>query len=531
MSQPPPRDNPAAATGTARLRGRVVEANSGRPLSHVDIRAGSSTGQQGNAATDGEGRYDLTGLPAGTYTVIATKPNYVRTAWGEQRVEGPGKRITLADGQRLDNIDLRMTRAGAIAGKIVDEFGDPVTDVTVNAMRYQYVQGSRRLMPSGRGGPTNDIGEFRVYGLSPGNYVVSATLRSAALGTVDASDRTGYAATFYPGTGNVAEAQRLTIEPGQTAAGINLALLPIRTARVTGTALDAEGRPLAGAMLGVMQRVGASQVFGTVSPVPPDGKFTVNGLTPGEYTLRASMPSGDAATADITVSGSDIADVQLVVAKPSTIRGRVVFAAGATPPPPPPSPTVLDLGAVRDWRVGQLVRSPARIKDDGTFEISLPAGHVLLRAAPTGGQSPWRLNRVVVQDLDVGDSGIDVAPNAMIENVIVEMTNRTNEVSGRVTDADGATVRDCFVIVFAQDPARWTVQTRFLAAVRPGSDDLFHARLLPGDYYAVAMSDVENGAWTDAEFLTHARDRATTFTIADGEKKTIDLKVTLAPVF
>ena len=229
MSQPP-RDNPAAATGTASIRGRVLEANSGRPLSHVDIRAGSSTGAQANGATDGEGRYDLTGMPAGTYTVIATKPNYVRTAWGEQRVEGPGKRITLADGQRLDNIDLRMTRAGAITGKIVDEFGDPVSDVSVSAMRYQYVQGSRRLMTSGRGGSTNDIGEFRVYGLSPGQYYVSATLRNMVVGS-DTSDRTGYAATFYPGTGSVAEAQRLAIEPGQTAAGINLTLLPIRTAQ------------------------------------------------------------------------------------------------------------------------------------------------------------------------------------------------------------------------------------------------------------------------------------------------------------
>jgi hypothetical protein len=531
VSQPPPRDNPAAVTGTATIRGRVLEANSGRPLSHVDIHAGSSSGQQANGATDGEGRYDLTGLPAGTYTVIATKPNYVRTAWGEQRVEGPGKRITLADGQRLDNIDLRMTRAGAITGKIVDEFGDPVTDVVVNAMRYQYVQGSRRLLSSGRSGSTNDVGEFRVYGLSPGQYYVSATLRSTPVGGVDTSDRSGYGATFYPGTGDVAEAQRLTIEPGQTAAGINLALLPIRTARVTGTATDADGKPFAGAMIGAMQRVGGAQIGGFMMvPVPPDGRFTISGLTPGEYTVRASVPSGEMATADITVAGSDITDVHLVVAKPSVIRGRVVFA-GASPAANPPSPTVLDLGAVRDWRIGQIVRSPARIKDDGTFEISLPAGHVLLRAAPTGGQSPWRLNRVVFQDVDVGDSGIDVPPNATIENVIVEMTNRTNELSGRVTDADGTTVRDCFVIVFAQDPARWTVQTRYLAAVRPGQDDLFHARLLPGDYYAVAMTDVEQGAWTDAEFLSHARDRATKFTIADGEKKSIDLKVTQAPVF
>jgi hypothetical protein len=104
-------------------------------------------------------------------------------------------------------------------------------------------------------------------------------------------------------------------------------------------------------------------------------------------------------------------------------------------------------------------------------------------------------------------------------------------VSGRVSDADGNLVRDAFVIVFAQDPVHWTVQTRYLSAVRPGVDDLYHARLLAGDYYAVAMSDVEANAWTDPEFLAHAREHAVKFSIADAETKRIDLPVTPAPVF
>jgi hypothetical protein len=269
-------------------------------------------------------------------------------------------------------------------------------------------------------------------------------------------------------------------------------------------------------------------------PARPDGKFTIPGLTPGEYTLRVNVPSGESATADVTVTGSDINDIQLVLVKPSTIRGRIVFTASATPAGPP-KPTGIDLGAQRDWALGQLVRSAAKIKDDGTFEISLPAGRVQLRAAPAsgapGGPPPWRLSRVIVNDLDAGDTGIDVPPNATIDNVIVEMTNHFGEASGRVTDADGGLVRDCFVIVFAQDPVHWTVQTRYLSAVRPGEDDLFHARLLPGDYYAVAMSDVEPNAWTDPEFLSLARERSTKFSIADGEKKTIDLRVSQAPVF
>src|SRR5882724_4973435 len=95
LSQTPARDNPTPNSGTASIRGRVVDAAGGRPLSRVEIRVGNGSGAQANGLTDGDGRYDLNGLPAGTYTVIATKANYVRTAWGEQRPEGPGKRITL----------------------------------------------------------------------------------------------------------------------------------------------------------------------------------------------------------------------------------------------------------------------------------------------------------------------------------------------------------------------------------------------------------------------------------------------------
>jgi protocatechuate 3,4-dioxygenase beta subunit len=533
--QAPARDNPTPAKGTASIRGRVVDAT-GKPLSRVEIRAGGPGNQQANGLTDGGGRYDLNDLPAGAYTVGAYKPNYVRTSWGETRAEGPGKRITVADGQKVDNINLTLVRGGVITGKIVDEFGDPVTDVTVSAMRYQYVQGSRRLMQS-RGGPTNDIGEFRVYGLSPGQYYISATLRNFSIGT-DTNDRTSYGATYYPGTGNVAEAQRLTIAAGQTATGINLTLLPIQTSKVSGVALDADGKPLLNAMVAVMPKIGLGMAF-TMSPVRPDGKFTLSGMTPGEYTLRANGANGEAAYNDVTVNSGDVNDVQLIAVKPSTIRGRIVFAESANASAPP-KPTAIDMGAVRDWNAGQVARSQARIKDDGTFEISLPPGHVLIRGAvtaPTPQTAPgvpgqaWRLNRVIVNDLDVGDSGIDVSPASTIENVVVEMTNRSNEVSGRVTDADGNVVRDVFVIVFAQDPAHWTVQTRHLSVARPAPDDLFHVRLLPGDYYAVAMSDVEQGAWTDSEFLSLARERATKFSIADGEKKTIDLQLTPAPVF
>jgi protocatechuate 3,4-dioxygenase beta subunit len=539
----PARDrSTTAGYGTGVIRGRILDAATGRGLPRAEVRAGPNAPQFPDnriVLTDGDDRYEIKGLPAETFVINVSKPNYVRAAWGAERVEGPGKRIALADGQVLEKMDVRLARAGVISGKVVDEFGDPITDVGVTAMHYQYIQGSRRLMQAGRGGSTNDIGEYRIYGLSPGQYFVSATLRTFNGMNTDTTDRSSYAPTFYPGTGDVAGAQRLTIAPGQTAPGINLMLLPIQTARIRGTAFDADGKPMSNAMINVMQRVGAAMVGGSGAPVLPDGKFTLN-LTPGDYMLRVLGPAArDGAAMELVVNGADIDDLQLITTRPSTIRGRLAFTESATSAPAP-LPTLFDIGAVREWMIGQQVRSQAKIKEDGSFEISLQPGHVVIRgfmpgppAAPPGpnGPSPWRLNRVLINDLDVGDIGIDVPANSTIENVVVEMTNRVSAASGRVTDADGKTVRDCFVILFAQDPVRWTVQTRYLGVARPGADDLFHARLLPGDYYAVAMSDVEPNAWTDPEFLSLARERATKFTIADGETKTIDLPLSAAPVF
>src|SRR3954470_13983333 len=191
----PARDTPAAAAGTAVVRGRVVDAATGRGLSRVQVRANTNasgpppTPYPWLAITDAEGRYEITGIPAGTYAIAATKPNYVRSAFGAERVEGPGKRMTLVDGQVLEKIDLRLVRAGVITGRVVDEFGDPMTDVQVAPMRYQFIQGSRRLMQTGRGAQTNDIGEYRMYGLTPGQYYISAVLRNFSMGQQDTNDR------------------------------------------------------------------------------------------------------------------------------------------------------------------------------------------------------------------------------------------------------------------------------------------------------------------------------------------------------
>jgi hypothetical protein len=169
---PPPqaaRDAPLKA-GTATIRGRVVADVSNAPIGRVDVRIATVDSPNAKSAvTDGNGRYELTNLPAGKFTLQASKPNYVALSYGQTRPRGVGQPIELAEGQTLNNINFTLQRGGVITGRIVDEFGDPVTDVQVMAMRSQFFNGERRMMPSGgRPSQTNDLGDYRIFGLPPG---------------------------------------------------------------------------------------------------------------------------------------------------------------------------------------------------------------------------------------------------------------------------------------------------------------------------------------------------------------------------
>ena len=478
--------------------------------------------------TDANGRYEISELPAGRYTVTTNKTNYVRASYGQQRALGPGKPIDLANAQILARIDFALQRTGVITGRVLDELGDPATDVEVAPMRYVMGNGERRLQRTGPPGATNDLGEYRIYGLAPGQYVISATLRNSTFG--DSNDRTAYAPTFYPGTGNVADAQRLMLAPGQTITDINLTLQPVESVRVSGVALDVQGRPMAGAYITIIRRVGVTALGINGAQVKPDGRFSIGGVPPGEYMLRVSGPGqpDEYATLDLTVAGSDINDVQLLVVKASTVRGRVVFEAGGAKPPAasslrvmasPPNPM--------SARPGSAVP-----KDDLTFEMKTAAGRAMIRVGVFG-TGDWRVKRVLAPGgLDVTDSGLDVPANATVEDVVVEMTSHHSEVSGSVHDAAGERVRDCVVVVFAQDPQRWTPMTRYYGTSRPDLNGVFHMRVPPGDYYAVAFEDPDNsGQFNDPDVLRQLRDRAIVFSIADAKTRTLELALSVPPIY
>src|SRR5687767_3015755 len=248
----PPRDNVNTPTGTASISGRVIAADTGTPIRRAQININSRDAQfNRSVTTDGDGRYELATLPAGRYRLSVNKAGYVALEYGQARPFEAGKPLDITAGQVLDKIDFSLPRGSAITGRITDEFGDPITDVLVQALRYQFVNGERSLVDAGRVAQTDDLGAYRIFGLMPGDYIVRASMRPNLPPGPRAAETepTGYPGTYFPGVSDVSQAQPVTATLGQEVSSIGFSLVPARLSRLSGVVTGSDGRPLTGAMV------------------------------------------------------------------------------------------------------------------------------------------------------------------------------------------------------------------------------------------------------------------------------------------
>src|SRR3954469_22580147 len=133
-----------AKTGTARLRGRVLAADTGSIVRRAQVRVSSPDIGTKTAMTDAQGRYEFKELPAGRFTLSVSKSGFVTMQYGQSRPFEPGRPIELTDAQVMDKADVALPRGSAVQGHILDEFGEPVAEASVSAMRMQYSNGRRR---------------------------------------------------------------------------------------------------------------------------------------------------------------------------------------------------------------------------------------------------------------------------------------------------------------------------------------------------------------------------------------------------
>ena len=252
IAQTPPRDRPRARAqiGTAAIRGRIFAGDTGRPLRRARINVSApELGDEGRTvSTDADGRYEVTDLPAGRYDLRASRSGYLSLSYGQRRPLERAKPLQLRDGQALDNVDFSLPRMGLITGRVTDEYGDSIEGVNVQGLRLMFFNGRRQYVPAGGGirARTDDAGEYRLLGLPPGSYLVSASTRETWTVNHDGvKEVMGYAPTYAPATTRQADARRVTVALGREARNTDVALQPGRAVRITGRAVDSHGRPFA----------------------------------------------------------------------------------------------------------------------------------------------------------------------------------------------------------------------------------------------------------------------------------------------
>ncbi len=348
------------AAQPASIEGTVVDQTTGKPLDRVHVRL-TATEVYG-AMSDFLGHFSIAQMPQGKYIVAVERSGYVQVADSE--------RVTLRDGQQLTDFKVKMARAAMLAGRVVDQYGDPVEGTSVRPIPVP----PAKLSPSLVFGEslTDDRGEFHIL-TGPGKYYLEAEpqpqrgrdgppeVRS------DGTSETVYSATYYPSATSKERASVVEVTAGHDIDGIEIHLAVAPLQRVSGVSGTVLGVPAGWfAMVQFWQFEGAGHGMATAY-ARGDGKFSVTGLPLGGYDVSArTFGTGKALSARtrIRLDAADVTGVELTLREAGEVTGTLEMVADA------PAARKVQLKAIGGGpEFGN--RSPSgEVGADGSFHIT-----------------------------------------------------------------------------------------------------------------------------------------------------------------
>jgi hypothetical protein len=445
----------------------------------------------------------------------------------------------LAEGQAIDSLDIALPRGGVITGRVVDPYGEPAARVDVRPLLIRL---GGEPTQTGPGATTDDLGQFRLFGLTPGTYIVRADLRMGMFspGPYEVEgEPVGFSTTFAPGTPSRSDAARIRVVAGGEAS-VDIRLLESRMFKITGAVLNSNGEPATAVDVSLIHNDGgSSSSYGT--SIGPNGTFTFRNVPPGTYEISARLqpprlmgpgqpPSGpptilEMGSARVDVSTVDVENVMVAMRPGEAVSGQIVFEDA----PPPEFKANLSLQPT-ERRLSMGMMSPVTVTGT-TFQARGLFGSYVIRGGLTGGGGQWTLKAVLLNGKDVTDVPVAFS-SAHSGHLQVVFTTRSSSLEGTITDDAGNPTRDAHVLIFGTDEDSWVpFSSRTRNGGSPRQDDgKFTVRgLRDGRYYVVALPPglVMIGGFQppDHDLMESLKKVATEVVLNPGETRTVDLRV------
>ena len=533
---------PAADQKSIHVEGTIVSLN-GDAVRKATVRLQGAVLQPGqppgmySETTDNAGKFVFEDVAPGRYTLSAEKPGFVTTRYGARSNTSPGSQLTLTAGMELKSLSIKMTPQGVIAGKVLDQDGDPVASALVQVLRMAYVRGRRQAQPTGAGS-TNDLGEFRVSNLAPGRYYISATDSRTTLNTPERAGHSGEAQegnimTFYPNGTDVSSAAPVDVAAGGELRGLEIRLLRTKVYTVRGKTADASGGAVQVLVAFVRKEDGViTPGFanrGGFNQLRPDGTFEFRNIVPGTYVLQVvqanlngNTPANMTGRVEVTVADTNIDGLVLPMRPGPEITGTVQLEEGNIAALFKPAQNNNRFMLTLTETEGVTIGSPnAQVKDDGTFKfnavgaskyllnaLGLPQG-TYLKSARFGGQ-------------DVTHSPIDTTSGSGGTLDLV-LSSKAADIAGSVQNEKGEALAGIMVTLWPKTPDASPTGGARQANTDQNGGFQFKG-LAPGEYYVASWEELESGLAQSADFLSNFTSEASAINLAEGGHESRDLK-------
>ncbi len=548
------------AMQTLPLQGIVFKKGTNEPLSDatVELRLDQENGPiVKTLTTEDDGRFLFDNVAPGRYRVTVSRRGYTR----------PPLTITVAPRQAASEIQLPMTQAGTISGRVSDTGGQPLGNVEVLALKAAYPDGRRILTPV-RSTITNDLGEYRLFWLPPGRYYVSAVHPKAqgmfrqmipmfapgkvvagtsiggllnaaskvdpALGAPEPETSERYAPIFFGGTTDEQSASAIDMRAGTEAGGANITIEPVRPRHVRGIVTDGlTGTPAQYASIEVPTDADGPLARRESQVDREKATFDLI-LLPGSHTINATSASGEGSVT-FRLLDADIENLAIPTTPTFDIRGRIVVEGE------PNSGVMIE--ALRMTLRHDPPRDESRTTGlsystalpDGTFVVSGSAGNFRLNIEPLLNVTPARiamrtlppaLQNAYVKSIRLGNADVlngtlhlEGKPSAGLEVVIGKSAGA---IEGQVSTDRQGSVADVTVVLVPDIRRR---NELYRTTTTDVSGRFHFDRVPPGDYKLFSREEVQDGAWYDPEFLRANENRGTPIRIVEGRTESARIEV------